>query len=88
MAVFVLVGGRAPYGEGVVDVAAVEWEESTKCVDEVEFIDGVVECCVDRCWWGTRSSFVFLASEGVAKLEDVMAHEDSKGASNIISARC
>ena len=44
MAVFVFVVGGAPDGEGVVDVAAVKWEESTKFVDKVEFIDGVVEC--------------------------------------------
>ena len=78
MAVFVFVLGGAPDGEGVVDVATIEWEESTKFVEKVEFMDGVVECCIGRCWWGTRGSSVFLALEGVAKFEEIMAHEDFK----------
>ena len=58
--------------------ARAEWEESAKFVDKVEFMDGVVECCVGGCWWGTHGSSLFLSPEGVAKFEDIMAHEDFK----------
>ena len=49
-----------------------------EAINESGFMDGVVDGSIGWCRWCTHSSSSFLVPVGVAKLKDVVAHDDGE----------